>query len=158
MTQPGPLLLLEGVFHDPGTGLAVYPDAGSPQSVAEALAPYVGSEVHLSMHHFPPTPPVPELPGFGACMWGGQCPSGHQEDPAWLFNISVKGVLKRLSSGIWTVSEEPIPLNEAMTGHRGRLVLFREVKVDPDKGVDDLVEEAEGLLAFLEGLRGALKP
>lgn len=157
MTQPEPLLLLEGVFHDAGEGLAVFPDEGEPRKVADALAPYVGSEVHLSMHHYPPTPPVPKMPGFGACLWAGHCPCGHQDDPAWLFNMSVKGVLEHLSSGIWTVSEEPIPLQEMMTGHRGRLVLFREAQVDPDKSVDDLVSEAEGLLAFLEGLRGALK-
>jgi hypothetical protein len=157
MTQPEPLLILEGVFHDPGTGLSVFPDGGDPRNVGDVLAPYEGRVVHLSLHHYPPSPPDPGIPGGGSCLWGGLCPCGHQKDPAWLFNIAAKGVLKHLPSGIWVVEEDRIPLIEMMTGHRGRLVLFTEAEVSQDKGVDDLLGEAEGLITLLEGLRGALK-
>lgn len=155
-TEPT-LLILEGVFHDPGTGLTVYPDGGDPQNVDEALASFEGQNVDLSLHHFPPSPPDPTIPGGGACLWGALCPCGHVADPAWLFNLNAKGVLDRLSSGRWRVSEDRIPLEENMVGHRGRLILFREREVPADQGVEDLLSEAEGLLSLLEGLRGELK-
>jgi hypothetical protein len=151
------MLLLDGVFHNPGTGLSVFPDGKDPQSLDDALAPYEGSPIHFSLHHFPTSPPDPTVPGGGSCLWNGYCPCGHNEDPAWLFNMSVKGVLERLESGKWAVSGSPVPLDEMMTGHRGRLVLFRGVEVDQDKGIEDLLTEAEGLLSILEGLRGAMK-
>jgi hypothetical protein len=157
MSEPSPLLVLEGVFHDSGDGVAVYPEEGESVKVDEALESFRGREVSLSLHHYPPDPPRKDVPGGGSCMWGGYCPCGHTENPAWLYNLSRKGVLERLPSGIWVVSEEAIPLTHYMLGHRGRLVVFHEATVSADKGVGDLLSEAESLLGILEGLRGALK-
>lgn len=158
MSEPSSsLLVLEGVFHDPGDGLAVYPDEGEPVNVDAAFERFRGQQVSLSLHHYPPTPPQKDVPGGGACLWGGYCPCGHLEDPAWLYNLTLRGVLGQLPSGIWGVSEKEIPLSHYMLGHRGRLVVFREAPVSQDKGVGELLSEAESLLGILEGLRGALK-
>ena len=148
--------MLEGVFHDAGDGLAVYPDEGDPRLLSEALVPFLGCEVNLSLHHYPPTPPRPS-PGGGSCMWAGHCPCGHEVDPAWLYNLNLKGDLNSPSSGKWAVSEEPVPLMQYMLGHRGRLVVFKEGAVDSDKSAEELVAEAESLLGILEGLRGVIK-
>jgi len=158
MPEPTPLLLVEGIFHDPGTGITVYPNEGDPVGLDEALASYQGSEVNLSIHHLPTHPPDLTVAGGGSCLWGGACPAGHLKDPAWLFHWASKGVLERVESGMWKVSEDTIPLRESMIGHRGRLVLFKEQQVSQDQGVESLLEEAEGLVALLTGLQGALKP
>jgi len=156
MSEPA-LLILEGIFHDPGEGLTVFPEDGDPLPLSAQLLPYVGERVQVALHHFPPSPPDPSLAGGGACLWGGFCPCGHAEDPGWLYNLSLRGVLEHPESGKWAVSGAPVPLDSIMLGHRGRLVLFRDPEVDPDRGVEDLLSEAEGLLSLLEGLRGTMK-
>lgn len=152
-----PLLVLEGVFHDPGDGIRVYSDEGSHVMLNSAFEPFEEKEVNLSVHHYPPQPPQKDAPGGGACLWGHYCPCGHTRDPAWLFNLNLKGVLRRLPSGSWVVSEDALPLDHYMLGHRGRLVVFHESLVSQDKSVDELLSEAESLLGVLTGLRGALK-
>ena len=150
--MPDPLLVLEGVFHETGDGLAVADDLVEP-----ALAAFEGKSVSLSLHHFPPTPVQPHLPGGGCCLWNGYCPCGHVEDPAWLYNLSLTGVLERGRSGIWVISEVEIPFSRVMPGHRGRLVVFFEDATTTDKGTDQLLSEAERLADLLSGLRGALQ-
>jgi hypothetical protein len=151
-----PLSLLEGVFHDVGDDLSVLSGDGEDRSVNSALTEFEGDVVHLSLHHLPPTPVLP-APGGGACLWAGHCPCGHESDSAWLYSLNLRGVLTRSESGKWAVKGEPIPLTHYMLGHRGRLVLFRDMEVSPDKGVGDLLEEAESMLGVLEGLRGAIQ-
>ena len=123
----------------------------------EVLSSLKGQKVDLSLHHFPPTPPDMSKPGGGSCLWNGFCPCGHQEDPAWLFNLNLKGVLGSADYGIWEVEQERIPFIQYMLGHRGRLVLAAEAGVSSDKNVTELLQEAEGLLGVLEGLRGVIK-
>jgi hypothetical protein len=36
-------------------------------------------------------------------------------------------------------------------------VLFKEGSIDPNKGVEELLDEAHSLLGILEGLQGAIK-
>jgi hypothetical protein len=156
--MPDPtLLVLEGVFHLPVEGLTV--STGTDEvRVDPALAPFKGKSVSLSVHHFPPTPVDPTLPGGGSCMWNGHCPCGHVEDPAWLYNLSLRGVLEGGESGIWSISGEGIPFSRHMPGHRGRLVVLADDGLATEgKGTDQLLSEAERLTDLLAGLRGALK-
>lgn len=152
----GPLTLLEGVFHESEDALVVLSDGGDTTKVDSALERFEGEVVQISLHHLPPTPMLHAV-GGGSCLWAGYCPCGHERDPAWLHSLDLKGVLSRTSSGNWAVSGESLGLFHYMLGHRGRLVILRELTVSPEKDVGELLDEAQSMLGLLKGLRGALE-
>ena len=147
---------LHGLFWELEGQLVVQGDDGE-HPLDEALLPAVGREVAVSVHHLPPEPPLLGEPGFGACLWAGHCPCGHNEDPGWLFSASYEGVLGRASDGTWLVGDEVLPVRKYMPGHLGRLVLFAEGVVDPDASVDELIDSAASLAEMLKSLKDSLE-
>jgi len=154
------IVVLEGLFYElpykGGPQVAVLM-GGDPSLVGRALTPFVGRVGNLSLHHMPPNPPLPHEPGFGSCFWAGHCPSGHKQDPTWMFSMNLTGVVEQLPDGSWTVGGVPLPLSSKMIGHQGRLVLFIEGEVDQEASTSDLLREAESLITTLQGLKKALE-
>jgi hypothetical protein len=135
---------LEGLFCQAGPDDYNVVVDGSPHSVAKALAPMVGRQVHAVLQHFPP-----DLDNLNPAEWGGGCcdwqpnlcPAGHHERPNFLFNQDVKGVLRRHSASYGPLMEEvswsvegtgyPVFLEfDKMRRHHGRLAVLTEF--DPE--------------------------
>lgn len=150
------VIISEGLFWEEDV-LRVQEDSGDSFLLEEKLHELIGREVDLLVHHAPPEPPLPHEPGYGCCHWGGHCPSGHQENPTWLFSVRAKGVLSHPEDGMWRVGGTEIPLHRHMLGHRGRVALFAEGEVNEAKPIGDLLAEAEELRSILEGLQQHLK-
>jgi len=153
-----PLLLLDGVFvlrEDP-PDLVVTDVVRGDSRVDEFLEPFHRKIVEVSLHHHPKTLDK-TLPGGGSCFWGGFCPHGHRENPAWLFHLRVSGLLTR-KEGQWYVGATLLDFSK-MPGHSGRLVLFDpsalEEKTSAVEGSspEDLMKEASELIELLGDLR-----
>jgi hypothetical protein len=159
------IIAAEGVFRVPEGGNApvAYPDGGDPIGVLDSLEAMVGREVIISVHYFPPDPPEPTLPGYGACLMGSHCPAGHVKDPTWMLDFRAAGTLR--SEGFaWFVGDDRIPLG-LLPGHRARFVMTTsdaeleglEGSSMDDQDVGNLVNEVSELEALLKGLRTAVK-
>jgi len=87
--------LVEGDFYLKDACLMV-PYQGQVVNVDELLAPMVGEEIQLAIHHVPPSNPDPTKWGGGCCHYQtvGKCPAGHHEDPFRLLNVHGQGVLR----------------------------------------------------------------
>lgn len=156
--MPQPVIIVkEGLFYLEGEALLVQEADGTTEDVEALLAEVRGRSVDVSVHHFPPKPPLLHEPGFGCCLWSGHCPAGHQEDPAWLFSMSAQGVLELSPAGTCLIGGREIPLRTKMVGHQGRLVLFASGEVSSSATPDDLLGEAEDLLNLVQDLRDSLK-
>jgi hypothetical protein len=166
-----PLLLLDGVFvlREEPPDLVVCDVVRGDSSVHGFLTPHLHKVVEISLHHHPPTLDK-NLPGGGSCLWGGFCPHGHRENPAWLLHQRVGGLLSR-EKNTWKVAGKPLRLDQ-MPGHSGRLVLLnvssleesteKLKEADSEDGsspssVDDLLREATEMGDLLTSLQGFLK-
>lgn len=159
------IIAAEGVFHIPegSTAPVAYPDGEDPVGVLDSLEAMAGRQVVIAVHYFPPDPPEPSLPAFGACLMGEHCPTGHVKKPEWMLDFRAEGLLR--SEGFaWFVGDARIPLG-LLPGHRARFVMtttdaeFEDLggaATLPD-GVGDLLNEVTELESILRGLRGAVK-
>src|SRR3989344_9044568 len=145
--------VVEGVFFKKGDRTLVQ-ESPAITEVDGAFESEIGSKVHVSIHHFPPAPPDLGAPGFGSCMWGGSCPVGHVEQPAWLFLDILEGGLLRTEEGIWQIGEKPLLLSN-LVGHRGRLILFSggETSSVKSENLEALLSETADFVSRLEGLK-----
>jgi len=180
-------LLLEGIFSVEGPlptrenfdqlrvkDIVVVDDAGVTTNVVEALQPFVGRDVQLSVHHWPPEPLQIDRWGGGCCFWQpyGWCPQAHHhEGEGHLVEMSGRG--KLLWDDDWDDPNEEcfclgglvIPLT-LLVGHRSRIVLATVVDLEEMKArmgehwtnPEDLDGTAEmhALDMQLEGLQGIL--
>ncbi len=157
-----PLLLLDGVFvrrEDP-PDLVVSDVVRGDSSVHEFLEPHLDKVIEMSLHHHPKTLDK-ALPGGGSCFWGGFCPHGHSENPAWLLHQRLGGVLSREGEA-WKVGGVSLKLS-LMPGHSGRLVLLdvasldeKAEEVSSSATVEDLMGEATEMADLLTSLQQAL--
>ncbi len=125
-------VLLEGIFYEDGDDLLVQTDAQpQPVSVRETLTPMLDLDIHLAVHHFPVEPVDENRWGGGCCMWesAGKCPAGHHENPSYLFNLMLEGVLCYDPLKGWTVGEKNIDLR-VLAGHRSRIVAAVKFNLD----------------------------
>ena len=150
------IIALTGPFYSAQSRLYVEQEGQDPASVDDLLEGVLGRAVDLAVHHLPPKPPQRQAPGFGSCLWRGQCPLGHREDPTWLYSAHVQGVLSRDGTGTWVVGGHALPLLDTMPGHQGQLAVFAEGSVEPDASADTLVQEAQDLVQLLSGLKAAV--
>ena len=150
-------ILLEGVFYLSDTPcpdmngvvcegfnhLLVHQHDGTTPSVYDALKPFIGERVRVSMHHLPQMPINPTRWGAGSCLWEGtgvDCPFGHAKDPSRLFNIAEEGVLAfdldhtKNSGGWWLETFEgrriPLLMAYALGGHQGRVAVATAMSVE----------------------------
>lgn len=161
-SMPLPLSMLDGVFvlrEDP-PDLVVSDVVRGDSSVHEFLEPHLDKVVEMSLHHHPQTLDK-TLPGGGSCLWGGFCPHGHSENPAWLLHQRLGGVLSR-EGGTWKVGSVSLKLS-LMPGHSGRLVLLDVASLDQKTAdvsstatVEDLMGEATEMADLLSSLQKAL--
>lgn len=123
--NPFQAMMLEGVFSKQEP-LQVE----TPQGIVlvdEALVPYEGQEVIVSLHHIPELPLKPDAWGGGCCQWSPHpCPTGHHlpEYRNRLFAQNLEGVLVNVG-GVWAIESfsgdvDPLHL-DALAGHLARL-------------------------------------
>ena len=154
-----------GVFHVPkgATAPVAYPDGKDPVAVLNGLEAMEGRAVVVSAHYLPSNPPEPTSAGFGGCLMGDHCATGHAKDPTWMLDFRATGVLRR-EGFAWFVGDERIPLG-LFPGHRGRITMATsdadpietlEGGIPDATAVDDTIKEAAELEELLRGLQDAV--
>lgn len=147
--------VIEGLF-----GKATIEGDFGTRSISDLILPMEGKSMEVHLHHYPIYGKV-DQPGGGSCNWGVHCPHGHRNQPGWLFNQKLVGVVQKNGLGEWSVGTDLLRF-DLMEGHFGRLVYVSLLdgfcgSMD-EKPVSDLLREAEGMLSFLHQLKGSLKP
>lgn len=126
-------ILIEGLFYENSGVIHIEKDDGTHVSFPDVVAPCVGQNVQVALHHLPPYGIDLNKPGAGCCQYpaGKGCPVFHDRYPDRLLSFHHEGVL---TEGPWRVRtfdgvSVTLPL-AGMVGHFGRLGVATVIDVE----------------------------